>query len=628
MAQLVYVDTLRSLLLECGADDAASFVGRGRAIAQLRSLVERFGMPPTLRFDIWMALLSSASSCSSSDTSSPSAAASTVHQCDDYNDRNATEKPTTNDRQIAVDIPRCHQYVERLASLDGHVRIRQAVKEWLVLHPSYVYWQGIDSVCAVLLSTRFEQPERLTTLLDRLMETLVPHFFANPSVQGTIQHRLVGMYLLLRYYDPELALHLEAVDCKCELFTISWFLTLFAHVLPLEKIYLVWDFLIVQSSGTATRDATGTSTLPSRTSAGPAVCIATAVVLLSPARSKLLQSDFSQCIGILSGPSLWETVQVDNVLRLAGTFLSAAPPSVIFPNLDCAVGSLIKTSCCALVDAAEIAAACLSNHAGGEEEDAALPCKSIEVLEKLLMKSFAASAAKPPHGAVSSNILGSPKLLLQGGDTEHWTDGGVLLVDTRTLEEQRRRPPSSKSIPLRRRRREEKAMGDSTTTSDDDEVEGGIAVSGGPPRQTMSSRRSIVLGSVHHPYDGETGWNVDAVMKDLCERDLYLIPPRSSSFVLGNESDAKGASQVHPNDDEDASAMTKKQESYFDMFAAGVRSAPTVVLLAGMEPENGQQAAESLMRMGVAKVGMVLGGVNRLRAVAPELFLEIEEKLS
>lgn len=117
-------------------------------------------------------------------------------------------------------------------------------------------------------------------------------------------------------------------------------------------------------------------------------------------------------------------------------------------------------------------------------------------------------------------------------------------------------------------------------------------------------------------------------MKDLCERDLYLIPPRSSSFVLENESDAKGASQVHPNDVDEASAMTKKQESYFDMFAAGVRSAPTVVLLAGMEPENGQQAAESLMRMGVAKVGMVLGGVNRLRAVAPELFLEIEEKLS
>ena len=51
-----------------------------------------------------------------------------------------TDSPT--DRQIAVDIPRCHQYNVLLASSEGHRKFKRVLKSWVVSHPHLVYWQG------------------------------------------------------------------------------------------------------------------------------------------------------------------------------------------------------------------------------------------------------------------------------------------------------------------------------------------------------------------------------------------------------------------------------------------------------------------------------------------------------
>ena len=50
---------------------------------------------------------------------------------------------TQTDRQIAVDIPRCHQYDLLLASSEGHQKFMRILKAWVVAHPKLVYWQGI-----------------------------------------------------------------------------------------------------------------------------------------------------------------------------------------------------------------------------------------------------------------------------------------------------------------------------------------------------------------------------------------------------------------------------------------------------------------------------------------------------
>jgi TBC domain-containing protein kinase-like protein len=65
------------------------------------------------------------------------------------------ETPTLTDRQIEVDIPRCHQYDELLSSPRGHGKFKRILKAWVVSHPEYVYWQGLDSLCAPFLYLNF-----------------------------------------------------------------------------------------------------------------------------------------------------------------------------------------------------------------------------------------------------------------------------------------------------------------------------------------------------------------------------------------------------------------------------------------------------------------------------------------
>lgn len=68
------------------------------------------------------------------------------------------DTPIPTDRQIEVDIPRCHQYDELLSSPQGHVKFRRVLKAWVVSHPDLVYWQGQCSamfVCLLLLRLLF-----------------------------------------------------------------------------------------------------------------------------------------------------------------------------------------------------------------------------------------------------------------------------------------------------------------------------------------------------------------------------------------------------------------------------------------------------------------------------------------
>jgi TBC domain-containing protein kinase-like protein len=47
------------------------------------------------------------------------------------------------DRQIDLDIPRCHQYHPLLASPEGHRKLRRLLKAWVFAQKGHqVYWQG------------------------------------------------------------------------------------------------------------------------------------------------------------------------------------------------------------------------------------------------------------------------------------------------------------------------------------------------------------------------------------------------------------------------------------------------------------------------------------------------------
>ncbi len=49
------------------------------------------------------------------------------------------------DRQIELDIPRCHQYHPMLSSPEGHRKFRRILKAWVKANINFVYWQGMQA---------------------------------------------------------------------------------------------------------------------------------------------------------------------------------------------------------------------------------------------------------------------------------------------------------------------------------------------------------------------------------------------------------------------------------------------------------------------------------------------------
>lgn len=66
-------------------------------------------------------------------------------QGDIWADYSSIDKDTegATDRQIDVDIPRCHQYDTLLASQDGHRKFKRILKAWIMSNHKLVYWQGL-----------------------------------------------------------------------------------------------------------------------------------------------------------------------------------------------------------------------------------------------------------------------------------------------------------------------------------------------------------------------------------------------------------------------------------------------------------------------------------------------------
>ncbi|KAH0500791.1 TBC domain-containing protein kinase-like protein [Microtus ochrogaster] len=171
------------------------------------------------------------------------------------------DTPIPTDRQIEVDIPRCHQYDELLSSPEGHAKFRRVLKAWVVSHPDLVYWQALAYAC---------------------MSAFIPKYLYNFFLKDNshvIQEYLTVFSQMIAFHDPELSNHLNEIGFIPDLYAIPWFLTMFTHVFPLHKIFHLWDTLLL-----------GNSSFP--------FCIG--VAILQQLRDRLLANGFNECILLFS----------------------------------------------------------------------------------------------------------------------------------------------------------------------------------------------------------------------------------------------------------------------------------------------------------------------------------------
>ncbi|KHN87937.1 TBC domain-containing protein kinase-like protein [Toxocara canis] len=196
-----------------------------------RALLDECGsdVPPLYRASLWASFLNIA----------PSAIAC-FKQFDTLD-----EHPS--DRQLMVDIPRCHQYDELMASPAAHYKLKRLLKAWLLSHKNYVYWQGLDSLAAPFLVLHFNRIPVAYACLESFISLYLHNFFLKDN-SAIIQEYLAVFSHLLAYVDASLYWHLHEMDFLPELFAIPWFLTCFAHVLPLHKLFHLWDVLLLCDS--------------------------------------------------------------------------------------------------------------------------------------------------------------------------------------------------------------------------------------------------------------------------------------------------------------------------------------------------------------------------------------------
>nr|XP_019956730.1 PREDICTED: TBC domain-containing protein kinase-like protein [Paralichthys olivaceus] len=136
------------------------------------------------------------------------------------------DTPIPTDRQIEVDIPRCHQYDELLSSPQGHIKFRRVLKAWVVSHPDLVYWQGLDSLCAPFLYLNFNNEALAYACMSAFIPKYLYNFFLKDN-SHVIQEYLTVFSQMIAFHDPELSNHLNEIGFIPDLYAIPWFLTMF-----------------------------------------------------------------------------------------------------------------------------------------------------------------------------------------------------------------------------------------------------------------------------------------------------------------------------------------------------------------------------------------------------------------
>lgn len=213
--------------------------------------------------------------------------------------------PIATDRQISVDIPRCHQYNELMASPQGHQKLARILKAWLNYNRAeYVYWQGLDSLAAPFLLLNFDNEALAFGCFDAFVNKYLRGFFRKDN-QLIVQQYLSMFSELLSYHDNLLATHLEKLNFLPDLYAIPWFLTMFTHVLPLHKVLHVWDCLIL-----------GDERFP--------LCIGLAI--LNQLRKELLEYNFNDCIVAFSD---LPEIDIEKCIKDASHYYNSTPDKLI-----------------------------------------------------------------------------------------------------------------------------------------------------------------------------------------------------------------------------------------------------------------------------------------------------------
>ncbi|CAG9329594.1 unnamed protein product [Blepharisma stoltei] len=194
-------------------------------------------------------------------------------------------------KQISLDIPRCHQYHPFLASSYGKKKLETILKLWFSLHSTIKYSQGLDSIAAVFVSLYENDEASAFVCFDKVIEK---YLYTVLRYDECLAHILIILRNLINFLDPELGHYLFVKDVNPEMYAAPWLLTLYAHIFPLNQIYILYDQLLTHP---------------------PSFLYYIGFSILQQVRKMILESQHDQIINILS--ALNGLIDFDRCLREA-----------------------------------------------------------------------------------------------------------------------------------------------------------------------------------------------------------------------------------------------------------------------------------------------------------------------
>jgi TBC domain-containing protein kinase-like protein len=124
-------------------------------------------------------------------------------------------QPMKMDRQITLDVLRCHQYHHTLSSPEGQDSLRRVLKAWIITHPELQYWQGLDSICAAFITVTSRDEAVSFGCLKIFVDRFVREFFQSKT-SIAMQAHLCIFSQLISFHDPELGKHFKETEFRPE----------------------------------------------------------------------------------------------------------------------------------------------------------------------------------------------------------------------------------------------------------------------------------------------------------------------------------------------------------------------------------------------------------------------------
>lgn len=185
-------------------------------------------------------------------------------------------------KQISLDIPRCHKQNLLLTSFLGRSRLETILKLWLSKNNGIKYSQGLDSIAAVCISLFEDNEPAAYFAFCKIVSKYLLQVLKNEELIGNF---LLVLRNLVSFLDPVLANHLNSNNINPEMYATSWLLTLYSRKVyvdnfSLNSVYVLWDLLLQKP---------------------PEFMFVVAYAILQQFREELLKNMQNEIIGFLSG---------------------------------------------------------------------------------------------------------------------------------------------------------------------------------------------------------------------------------------------------------------------------------------------------------------------------------------